>query len=407
MSRPLPPGSTVGVLGGGQLGRMLAIAAHRMGYRVASWIGGPDEGPAEAIDLAFATPFEDEATFEAFVAAVDVVTVEFENVPAPLLERLAERVPVFPKAKCVAIAQHREREKRFLSAAGFPCAAFRVVDSAASLAEAMVVLPGFAERGGILKTAEFGYDGKGQRPVAPGEDAGAVWAAFGSERAVLEERIPLAAEISVLVVRSQDGRVAAYDPVENVHTRHILDLSRVPARVDPARQEEARRCALGIVAELDYVGLLAVEFFIAEDGRVLVNELAPRPHNSGHHTIDACETSQFEQQLRAVCGYGPGSVRLRGPAVMMNLLGDVWEDAGGEPDWASVLELPGASLHLYGKRSARRGRKMGHLTFTGPDESAVERSCREARKILQMGETMGGGTSLDEFFGPLVDFQTA
>lgn len=398
MSRPLPPGSTVGVLGGGQLGRMLALAAHRMGYRVASWIGGPDEGPAGAIDLAFPRPFDDEATFEAFVAAVDVVTVEFENVPASLIERLAERVPVHPGARCVAIAQHRAREKTFLRESGFPCAAFRVVDSAASLAAAMVELPGFDQRGGILKTAEFGYDGKGQRAISPGEGAEEVWAAFASDRAVLEERIPLAAEISVLVARGQDGEVAAYDPVENVHTRHILDLSRVPARIDPAMQEEARRCALGIAEELGYVGLLAVEFFIAEDGRVLVNELAPRPHNSGHHTIDACETSQFEQQLRAVCGYAPGSVRLRGPAVMMNLLGDVWAEAGGEPDWASVLRLPGASLHLYGKREPRRGRKMGHLTFTGPDEAAVARSCQEARRILKMSETMGEGLGLREFF---------
>jgi len=399
MSSPLPPGSTVGVLGGGQLGRMLAIAAHRMGYRVAAWIGGPDEGPAGAVDLRFATPFDDEATFEAFVEAADAVTVEFENVPALLLERLAERLPVFPRAGCVAVAQHRAREKTFLSDAGFPCAAFRLVDSAASLAEAMDALPRFAESGGILKTAEFGYDGKGQRTLSPGDDAAEAWSAFAAERAVLEERVPLAAELSVLVARGQDGSLAAYDPVENVHTRHILDLSRVPARIDPRLQEEARRCALEIATALDYVGLLAVEFFIAGDGRVLVNELAPRPHNSGHHTIDACETSQFEQQLRAVCGYAPGSTRLHGPAIMMNLLGDLWEGAGGEPDWASVLKLPGASLHLYGKRSARRGRKMGHLTLTGPDEASVERSCREARRILGMEETMGGGLSLDEFFG--------
>lgn len=376
---PLSPGSTLGVLGGGQLGRMLALVARRMGYRIVSWVGGPDAGPAGVADFVVEDPFDSPAGLAAFLERAEAATVEFENIPRPLLETVAGRIPLMPGAAAVSVCQHREREKRFLEENGFPCARFAVVETAAELRTALAALP---DRGGILKTAEFGYDGKGQLSVVRDSDAEAVWSAFATPRAVLEERIELAAELSVLVVRDGAGRALAYDPAENYHRDHILDLSIVPARLDPGLLDEARTVALAVADALDYRGLLAVEFFLSGDGRLLVNEMAPRPHNSGHHTIDACETSQFEQQLRVLCGLAPGGTRLHSPAVMLNLLGDVWEDAKGRPDWPSVVALPGAHLHLYGKHEARRGRKMGHVTFTAPtlDEALAVQS--KAREIL-------------------------
>lgn len=379
-ARPfLPPGSTIGVLGGGQLGRMLALAARRMGYRVVSWVGGPDNGPAEVADFVIEEPFDSPAGLAAFLERAQVATVEFENIPRSLLEAIAARLPLMPGVNAVAICQHREREKRFLEENGIPCARFALVENAEQLRSALAALP---EGGGILKTAEFGYDGKGQLSVNRHSDAGAVWTAFSTPRAVLEERVDLAAELSVLVVRDGTGQALAYDPVENFHRDHILDLSIVPARLDPGILEQARAIALRVAEALDYRGLLAVEFFLSADGRLLVNEMAPRPHNSGHHTIDACETSQFEQQLRVLCGLSPGSARLHSPTVMLNLLGDVWEAAKGEPDWPAVLALPGAHLHLYGKHEARRGRKMGHLTFTASTLDEAMANQARARKIL-------------------------
>jgi len=379
MSGYRPPGSTIGVLGGGQLGRMLTIAARRMGYRVVSWIGAPDSGPAGLADSIIEEPFDCGDGLATFLDRAEVATVEFENIPKSLLERIVEKVPLMPDASAVGICQHREREKRFLLENGFPCAAFTVVDSAAQLSAALVKLP---DNGGILKTAEFGYDGKGQVSVNRGSDAAEIWASFEAPRAVLEEKIVLAAELSVLVVRDQAGHTAVYDPVENIHRDHILDVSIVPARLEPAILDEAGKIALGIAEALDYRGILAVEFFVSGDGRLLVNEMAPRPHNSGHHTIDACETSQFEQQLRVLCGLPIGSTRLHSPAVMLNLLGDVWVDNDGKPDWPAVLGLPGAALHLYGKHEARRGRKMGHVTFTAPTLAAALANQAEARRIL-------------------------
>jgi len=379
MSGYRPPGSTIGVLGGGQLGRMLTIAARRMGYRVVSWIGAPDSGPAGLADSIIEEPFDCGDGLATFLRHAEVATVEFENIPKSLLERIVEKVPLMPDAAAVGICQHREREKRFLMENGFPCAAFTVVESAVQLGAALGNLP---DNGGILKTAEFGYDGKGQVNVNRSSDAAGVWAGFEAPRAVLEEKIVLAAELSVLVVRDQAGCTAVYDPVENVHRDHILDVSIVPARLDPAILEEAGRVALGIAEALVYQGILAVEFFVSGDGRLLVNEMAPRPHNSGHHTIDACETSQFEQQLRVLCGLPIGSTRLHSPAVMLNLLGDVWVDNDGKPDWPAVLGLPGAALHLYGKHEARRGRKMGHVTFTAVTLDEALNHQAEARKIL-------------------------
>lgn len=379
MSGYRPPGSTIGVLGGGQLGRMLTIAARRMGYRVVSWIGAPDSGPAGLADSIIEEPFDCGDGLATFLDRAEVATVEFENIPKSLLERIVEKVPLMPDSASVGICQHREREKRFLLDNGFPCAAFTVVDSAVQLDAALGKLP---DNGGILKTAEFGYDGKGQVGVNRGSNAVEIWASFEAPRAVLEEKIVLAAELSVLVVRDQAGHTAVYDPVENIHRDHILDVSIVPARLDPAILNEAGKIALGIAEALDYRGILAVEFFVSGDGRLLVNEMAPRPHNSGHHTIDACETSQFEQQLRVLCGLPIGSTRLHSPAVMLNLLGDVWVDNDGNPDWPAVLALPGAALHLYGKHEARRGRKMGHVTFTAATLAEALANQAEARRIL-------------------------
>lgn len=381
MSVYLPPGSTVGVLGGGQLGRMLTMVARRMGYRVVTWIGGPDTGPADMADLVIEEPFESPAGLAGFLSRCDVATVEFENIPQSLLNAIAAEIPLMPGSAAVAICQHREREKRFLSENGFPCAAFAVVESAEQLRSALHALP---PNGGILKTAEFGYDGKGQISVDGDSDGEEIWSRFDSPRAILEEKIALSAELSVLVVRDQSGNAVTYDPVENIHRDHILDVSIVPARLEQALLAQAGAIATGIAEALDYIGILAVEFFVSGDGTLLVNEMAPRPHNSGHHTLDACETSQFEQQLRVLVGLPMGRPRLHSPAVLLNLLGDIWIENDGKPDWASILALPGASLHLYGKQEARAGRKMGHITFTAPTLAAALHAQREAREILHL-----------------------
>ncbi|MEM1440901.1 MAG: 5-(carboxyamino)imidazole ribonucleotide synthase [Verrucomicrobiota bacterium] len=375
-SSALLPGSTIGVLGGGQLGRMLAIAARRMGYRIVSWVGGPDNGPAGLADIVLEEPFDSEEGLTRFLTVCDVATVEFENIPKPLLETIADQLPLHPGVQAITIGQHREREKNFLSDNDIPCAAFHVIDSAASLKEALPKLP---ENGGILKTAEFGYDGKGQLPLERESDAESIWVQFDAPRAVLEEKIDLAAELSVLVVRGQDGATVTYDPAENIHRDHILDVSIVPGRFEAGLLEDAKSIAIRVAEALDYVGILAVEFFVSKDGRLLVNEMAPRPHNSGHHTIDACETSQFEQQLRAICRLPLGSAQLLRPVVMLNLLGDVWVENDGHPDWQSVLALPGTTLHLYGKSDAREGRKMGHLNVTAntiEEAIAIQDQCR-------------------------------
>lgn len=372
--------TSVGVLGGGQLGRMLAIEARRMGARVLQWTGGDRSGAADLADVVMTEAFDDREARRRFLDEVSVATVEFENVPFELLDALARDLPVMPAAHCVRICQHREREKRFLQEHDFPCVRFAVVESAATLAQAVRAMPGDS----IVKTAEFGYDGKGQRPAAKeASDAeiASIWTSLACTRAVVEEKIDLASEISVLVVRDARGASASYDAAENQHRHHILDVSIVPARVADEIQSQARSLALRIADAMAYVGVLAVEFFVATDGRLLVNEMAPRPHNSGHHTLDACACSQFEQQFRIVSGRPLGSTELVRPAVLWNLLGDLWVDAKTPPDWSPILETPGAKLHLYGKDEARVGRKMGHVTFLGATrEEALARAstCRKA-----------------------------
>ncbi len=373
----LPESTWLGLLGGGQLGRMLCQEARSMGYRVITWSGGGDAQPASVSNIVINEPFDCPKALATFLERADVVTVEFENIPKDLLEALEEQRPMAPSPTPVIVCQHREREKTFLSEHGFPCAWYRVVDSPGSLADALRALP---KGRGILKTAEFGYDGKGQQQVSAEDDANSVWDAFDAPRAVLEEHVALAGELSVLVARGRDGQTVCYDAAENIHRRHILDLSIVPARYPEAILAEAQKAAVGIAEKLDYCGIMAVEFFLTEDQRIIVNEMAPRPHNSGHHTLDACATSQFEQPVRAMCDLPLGQPTLLKPAVMWNLLGDLWQEDGTAPDWSQILAIPEAKLHLYDKRKARVGRKMGHVTFLGDTiEEALERAmhCRK------------------------------
>ena len=365
MNPVIPPGSKIGILGGGQLGRMFAIAARRMGYRVHTFEPTPDSPAGQVSDVEVAAPYEDLDAIREFAREVSVISFEFENIPLPALEAASEVCPVRPKGEVLYICQNREREKMFLSRNGFPCAAFRVVDSAPDLQRAL------SEIGtpSVLKTADFGYDGKGQLIIQrPTDDPEGLWNQFGAPRAVLEAWIAFEAELSVIVARGMDGTVRAFPASENIHTNHILDLSIVPARLPAPVLATANELAIAIAEKLDLVGLLAVELFMAKDGSLVVNELAPRPHNSGHFTFDACVTSQFEQQLRAVCGLPLGTTDLLTPAVMWNLLGDFWKE--GEPDWNRILNHPNAKLHLYGKAEPRPGRKMGHVTFLGdPNET--------------------------------------
>lgn len=354
----------IGVLGGGQLGRMLSLDARRMGYKVLAWTGGDRSGAAATADQLLDEPFDDQAALKKFTEKVNVATVEFENLPQATLEAVEQRIPLYPSSEAVSICQHREREKAFLSENGFSCAKFRIAKDLESFKSGLLQLNADV----IVKTAEFGYDGKGQLKLTSGLsdlEINEAWKSFGGGRVVIEECISLETEVSVLVVRNNDGQVATYDPVENIHRNHILDVSIVPARIPDNFLSEAKRLALEISESLNYVGVLAVEFFISSDGRLLVNEIAPRPHNSGHHTINACVCSQFENQARAISGVPLGSTRLLSPVIMMNLLGDLWPEKHSSPDWSAITNIPGASLHLYGKREARKGRKMGHVSILG------------------------------------------
>jgi 5-(carboxyamino)imidazole ribonucleotide synthase len=370
------PGATVGVLGSGQLGRMFAIAARRMGYRVHTFSPDSDTPTGQVADREYGHAYEDLDAVREFARGVSVVTFEFENVPAGAVEAAAALAPVRPSGAVLYTTQHRLREKTFLSARGFPVAPFRHVTAPESLRAALaeVGLPA------VLKTAGFGYDGKGQTRIDSASSAAAAFAALGGREGVVEAFVDFEREVSVVAARGRGGEFAHYGVVENTHSRHILDLSVAPARVDEGVAREAVRIARAVLEELDVVGVMCVEFFLTKAGGLLVNELAPRPHNSGHFTFDACVTSQFEQQLRAVCGLPLGSTELLRPAAMANLLGDLWQ--GGEPDWASALRFPEVKLHLYGKTEARPARKMGHLTALGPTPEAAARAALDARDAL-------------------------
>jgi 5-(carboxyamino)imidazole ribonucleotide synthase len=353
------PHCVVGVIGGGQLGRMIALAARRMGVRTVIWTGGLEAPAVEVADEVIDLPFDDAAALADFCSRVTVSTVEFENIPFETLQEVAKCTGLHPSPSAIRICQNREREKNFLRENQIPHTWFAVIASAADLAAALKELNG----PGVLKTADFGYDGKGQVKLEGHEDAATVWAGFDAPRAVLEAWVPFEKELSVMAARGADGVTVTYDPAENRHRHHILDVSIIPARVSPAVALEAAAIARRVAEALDYRGILGVEFFLKTDGSLLVNEIAPRPHNSGHHTLDACVTSQFEQQLRAVIGMPLGSTRLLSPVVMLNLLGDMWPDETTPPDWWPLFADGEASLHLYGKRHARGRRKMGHANF--------------------------------------------
>lgn len=370
------PGSTLGVMGSGQLGRMLALAARRMGYRIHTFSPEKDTPTGQVADLEVCAAYGDESAVRAFARGVDVLTFEFENVPVQSVGWAAEHCVVRPSGRVLHICQHRLREKEFLKAAGLPLPEFEPVDSLEALGAAV----GRLGVPSVLKTAAFGYDGKGQRKITKESDLGEVWSGFEGQSAVLEAWVPFEREISVLVARSVAGQTAAYPVCENVHANHVLDLTLVPARISGKEAQLALELAQRAAEALDLVGLLAVEMFLLSDGRILINELAPRPHNSGHFSFDACVTSQFEQQLRAVCGLPLGATDLMRPAAMANLLGDIW--AGGEPDWASAAALPSVKIHLYGKAEARPGRKMGHLVALGQTLEEAAEQVREARNRL-------------------------
>jgi 5-(carboxyamino)imidazole ribonucleotide synthase len=374
---PVLPGSTIGVLGSGQLGRMFAIAARRMGYRVHTFSPDEDTPTGQVADLEVTAPYEDLDAICQFARNVSVVTFEFENVPTRTAEAAAECAPVRPGGYILHTTQHRLREKTFLSKAGFPLTPFRHIETRHDLTQAITELGLPA----ILKTADFGYDGKGQFRIKAKEDLDEAWKAVGEREAVLEAQIDFEREISVVAARSASGEFIHYGAIENHHVNGILDTSIAPARIPPSLAQEAVEIARNVLDELQVVGVLCTEFFIAKNGRLLINELAPRPHNSGHLTFDANLTSQFEQQLRAVCLLPFGAVTQWAPAAMVNLLGDIWGD--GEPDWASASSRPDVKIHLYGKSEPRAGRKMGHLTALAATPEYALTDAQSARELLR------------------------
>jgi 5-(carboxyamino)imidazole ribonucleotide synthase len=370
------PGKEIGILGGGQLGRMFAQAAQSLGYRVHVYEpSGPSPAGAVADEETNAA-YSDLASLGEFARSVEVATYEFENIPAEPLEAIAKLVELHPAPTVLRTCQNRWREKAWLKANGFPHAAYaEALEGDIGAAAAQVGLPC------VVKTADFGYDGKGQMRIASAEDLAQASAIFRGRRCVVERWVEFDREISVICARTASGETRTFPASENIHANHILDISIVPARIPPAVAEEARALAVRVADMLGVVGLVAVEMFLGRDGRLIVNELAPRPHNSGHWSIDGGETSQFEQHVRAVCGLPLGPSGARNPTVMVNILGDSWKRQGGslvEPDWGAVLSEPRAKLHLYGKLEARPGRKMGHFTVQGTD---VEETLALARAL--------------------------
>lgn len=368
----------LGIVGGGQLGRMLASEARKTGFGVIVLDPQPDCPAAALADEHLVAGYDDTPALERLGRLADVVTFEFENVAAEPLAALEAMLPIRPRPAVLHICQHREREKLFLRSQGIPCAPFAVVDSPDELNLALQTI-GFPA---VLKTASFGYDGKGQAKISAAGEVGVAWQQIGGQRAVLEGWVDYIMEFSIVCARGLDGEIKLFPAAENQHRNHILDISIVPARLPETILHTAADLTRRIACALDVVGLIAVEFFLTRSGEVLVNELAPRPHNSGHYTMNACATSQFEQQLRAVCGWPLGETTLLQPAVMVNLLGDLW--AEGEPPWYELLALPGLSLHLYGKKQARPGRKMGHVTICSPTREEALALAARARRLLRL-----------------------
>ncbi len=372
----LLPGATIGVLGSGQLGRMFAMAARRMGYLVHTFSPETDTPTGQVADVEVTASYDDLDAVRDFARRVHVVTFEFENVPAATVEAIDGVVPVRPNGAALYTTQHRLREKTFLQAAGIPITPFRRVGTRAELDSALDAIGCPA----VLKTAGFGYDGKGQRLIKLPAEGAAAFDSLGGQEAVLESFVDFEREVSVVCARGADGRTAHFGVVENSHERHILDCTIAPARVSPQVVRRATEIAESLLEQLSLVGVLCVEFFLTREGELFVNELAPRPHNSGHFTIDACTTSQFEQQVRAVCGLPLGATEQLRPAAMANLLGDLWQE--GEPDWRAACAVPNVKLHLYGKHEARAGRKMGHLTALAATTDEALRLVRAAREAL-------------------------
>ena len=388
MNTPILPGAVIGVLGSGQLGRMLALAAQRMGYRTHVFSPDPGAPASQVADRAWTAAYDDLDAVRAFAQSVSAVTLEFENIPASTVEEIEELVPVRPGGAVLHTTQHRLREKTFLDRAGFPTVPFRAVPSRAALDVALKELGPPT----VLKTAGFGYDGKGQTKISISDEIEAAWATLGGGEAVLEAWVDFACEVSVVAARGMEGAFVHFGVVENTHRDHILDLTLAPAALSPETTYEAVEITQGIFEELDIVGTACVELFLSTDGKLLVNEIAPRPHNSGHWTIDAAVTSQFEQQLRAVCGVPLGGTGQLRPAAMANLLGDLWME--GEPEWTTALAFPEAKLHLYGKREARPGRKMGHLTALAGTTEAAAKLARAARATIAPVRRTGASLEL-------------
>jgi len=372
----IAPGAALGVLGSGQLGRMFTIAARRMGYRVHTFSPEEDTPTGQVADVEVTAEYDDIDALRAFAGQVDVVTFEFENVPIEAVDAIEALAPVRPSGVALHTAQQRAREKTFLADGGFPTAPFARAASLDELWDAVARVGTPA----VIKTAAFGYDGKGQHKVTTPADVEHIWTAIGHQEAVVEKFISLQAEISVIAARGLDGGVVEYPAFENRHRNHILDLTTAPALIPAAIASDAREIMRAILTELQYVGVLCVEFFLSTDGELLVNELAPRPHNSGHLTFDAAVTSQFEQQVRAICGLPLGSTELMRPAAMANLLGDLWGD--DQPNWAAACAFPDVKLHLYGKDAPRPGRKMGHLTAMGRTVQEAQDRVIAARDAL-------------------------
>ena len=378
----ISPPAALGVLGGGQLGRMFVTAARTMGYRTVVLDPDPESPAGRIAHEHIRAEYDDQKALDALAERCAAVTVEFENVPTAALERLQAHVMVSPSARALAVAQDRVIEKRFIrEKAGVATVAFEAVRDDAGVAPALERLSATCPAPYLLKIARWGYDGKHQCEVTTPDEVSAAIADFGGRGCILEEKIALEREVSVMVVRTADGEVSCYPVAENEHRGGILHLSSAPARIEPAIAEQVRAASTAIAEALDYCGVLGVEFFIAADEagerRLLVNEIAPRPHNSGHYTLDACPVSQFEQQARAMCGLPAGDVGLLTSVVMVNLLGDLWHE--GEPQWQTLLRHPNLKLHLYGKTEARPGRKMGHFCVVN---NGLERLREQATELF-------------------------
>lgn len=376
MTRTILPNSTIGVFGSGQLGRMFAIEARKLGYRVHTFSPLTDTPTGQVADIETCAEYDDLDEVRKFAQSVDVVTFEFENVLSKTVEAAAEFIAVHPRGEILHITQNRLREKTFLSENGFPVTPFRHIKTIDDLYRAADAL-GYPA---VLKTAGFGYDGKGQAKLKEPHDIEPAFAGLGGADAVLEAFVDFEKEVSVVCARDQAGNFAHYGVIENAHANHILDVSFAPAVVSEKVFNEAVEIARSIADRFEYVGTLCVEFFLTKDEKLLINELAPRPHNSGHLTFDACVASQFEQQVRAVCGLPLGSTEFHRPAAMANLLGDLWQS--GEPDWPAALADPRVKLHLYGKADAKPGRKMGHITAMANSASKAAELGRKARSAL-------------------------